>query len=71
MLSGPYHCLLELVRPDNRRRDGSNFFKVPEDFLVRIGIIKDDSLCEKGTFLWIKGEGAPESGCRFTVWDAI
>ena len=70
MLLGEYHCLLELVRPDNRRRDGSNYFKVPEDFLTRIGMIKDDSFCEKGTFLWVKGEGAPPHGCRFTIWDA-
>lgn len=70
MLCGEYHCLLELVRPDNRRRDGSNFFKAPEDFLVRIGLIRDDSDCSKGTFMWIKGEGEPEFGCRITVWDA-
>ena len=70
MLCGDFHCLLELVRPDKRRRDGDNYWKAPMDYAVRIGLIKDDSLCQKGTFLWIKGEGAPQHGCRITVWDA-
>jgi hypothetical protein len=69
MLCGKYECLLELVRPDKRRRDGSNFFKAPEDYLVRIGLIRDDSDCERGTFAWVKGDGAPPYGCRLTVWD--
>lgn len=67
-LCGSYQCLLELVRPDNRRRDGSNYFKVPEDFAVRVGLVKDDSFCEKGTFMWVSADKLPY-GCRFTVWD--
>ena len=69
MLMGKYNCLLELVAPDNRRRDGSNYFKAPEDFAVRVGLMKDDSMCEKGTFLWIRDSGGPLYGCRFTIWD--
>lgn len=70
MLLGEYHCLLELVRPDNRRRDGSNYFKAPEDFLTRVGLIKDDSFCMKGTFVWRKSDADLSQGCRVTIWDA-
>lgn len=69
MLMGEYECLLELVRPDNRRRDGSNYFKAPEDFAVRVGLMKDDSYCIKGTFMWVKADVALPHGCRFTLWD--
>jgi hypothetical protein len=69
-LIGEYHCLLELAAPDRRRRDGSNMFKAPEDYAVRIGLIKDDSLCIKGTFVWCRGEDKPPYGCRLTIWDA-
>lgn len=70
MLEGEYHCLLEIVRPDKRRRDGSNYFKAPEDFLTRVGLIKDDSFCTKGTFAWVSGDGAPPYGARMTIWEA-
>ena len=70
ILCGDFHCLLELVRPDKRRRDGDNYFKAPLDFSTRIGLIKDDSFSERGTYAWVSGEGAPMYGCRLTLWDA-
>jgi len=71
MLCGKFHCLLELYTSDGRRRrDGDNRFKAPLDYAVRVGIIKDDSYCEKGTFMWTTPETAPPYGCRLTVWDA-
>lgn len=70
MLLGKFHALLELYRPDKRRRDGDNFWKASLDYIVRIGLIKDDSYCEKGTFCWVSESDAPPYGCRLTVWDA-
>lgn len=69
-LGGKFHCLLELVAPDKRRRDGDNYFKAPLDFATRIGLISDDSMSEKGTYLWIRDGLGPPSGCRLTIWDA-
>ena len=69
MLYGNFNCLLELVRPDNRRRDGDNYFKAVLDYGTRVGLIKDDCFCQKGTFAWTTGDGSPPHGCRLTIWD--
>lgn len=69
MLCGEFECLLELVRPDKRRRDGDNHFKAVLDYGTRVGLFTDDSLCQKGTFIWVTGADAPPHGCRLTVWD--
>jgi Holliday junction resolvase RusA-like endonuclease len=68
-LVGEFHALLELYPPDKRRRDGDNYFKAPMDYATRIGLIKDDSYCTKGTFHWIRGENGFGVGCRLTIWD--
>ena len=71
ILLGNFNCLLELVRPDNRRRDGDNYFKAPLDFAVRAGLIKDDSYCQRGTFAWVSGDASViPHGCRLTLWEA-
>ena len=36
-------------RPDNRRRDVFNLEKAVSDFLVKHGILADDTLIERGT----------------------
>lgn len=70
MLCGKFHCLLELYTSDGRkRRDADNRMKVPLDFATRIGLIVDDSYCEKGTFMWVSEADAPPHGCRLTLWD--
>lgn len=71
MLLGKFHCLLEIYTSDGRkRRDADNRMKVPLDYATRIGLIKDDSYCERGTFAWVKAEDAPPHGARLTIWDA-
>lgn len=41
----PVRVVYNLYTPDhNRRRDISNYIKVPEDFLVYCGVIKDDDM---------------------------
>lgn len=70
MLVGNFHCLLELVAPDKRRRDGDNYFKCPLDFATRMSLIKDDSYCMKGTFVWVTTPLLPQCGCRLSLWEA-
>jgi Holliday junction resolvase RusA-like endonuclease len=72
ILYGDFHCLLELVRPDKRRRDGDNYFKAPLDYATRVGLITDDSHCQRGTFAWVSGDASvkPTYGCRLTMWEA-
>ena len=43
-------------RPDKRRRDASNYIKAPEDLLVSLGIIEDDSLVEGCSSFWVPGQ---------------
>jgi Holliday junction resolvase RusA-like endonuclease len=70
MLLGKFACLLELYTSDGRKRaDADNRIKSVLDYATRVGLIKDDSYCEKGTFMWVSAEAAPEYGCRLTLWD--
>jgi Holliday junction resolvase RusA-like endonuclease len=70
MLCGKFHALLELYTSDGRRRkDVDNRTKAVLDFATRIGLIKDDSYCEKVTSMWVPAEVAPPNGCRLTIWD--
>lgn len=57
-ISGPYAMEISLVRPDERRRDASNYIKAVEDLLVWLGITADD--CENQYVLarWVK-KGPP------------
>ena len=43
-ITGPVVIFYEFERRDKRKRDLSNLIKAPEDFLVKCGIIEDDSL---------------------------
>lgn len=70
MLCGKFAALLELYTSDGRKRkDVDNRTKAVLDFAVRVGLIKDDSHCEKVTSMWVKADGAPQYGCRLTLWD--
>jgi crossover junction endodeoxyribonuclease RusA len=51
-IHGPVSLTFTFGRPDKRRRDVFNLVKAPEDFLVKHGIIEDDSLVERGTVQW-------------------
>ena len=42
-ITGPYHMVIELDRPDKRGRDVSNYAKAIEDSLVICKAIRDDS----------------------------
>lgn len=42
-VDGPFRLVIEVGRPDNRRRDVTNLIKPIEDLLKRAGAIKDDS----------------------------
>lgn len=42
-ITGPYHMVIELDRPDKRGRDVSNYAKALEDSLVLCRVIRDDS----------------------------
>ncbi len=59
-IAGAYAIHVEIDRPDNRRRDLSNFLKVLEDTIVAQGLVEDDSLCERIKMRWTqKIEGRP------------
>lgn len=60
---GTYTMTIELARPDNRRRDASNYIKTLEDLLVRHGVVADDSLAQSVTSKWVNSDVA----CRVTV----
>lgn len=69
-ITGPYHMVIELDRPDKRGRDVTNYAKAPEDALVVSGVIRDDSDAlsvmlkwsdrptGKGAMAWIEIEAA-------------
>ena len=60
---GTYTMTIELARPDNRRRDASNYIKILEDLLVRHGVVDDDSLAQSVTSRWVVAAVA----CRVVV----
>ena len=60
---GTYSMTIELSRPDNRRRDASNYVKTLEDLLVRHGVVDDDSLAQSVTSKWVTSDVA----CRVVV----
>lgn len=53
---GTYAMTIELCRPDNRRRDASNYVKILEDLLVRHGVVADDSLAQSVTSKWVTSD---------------
>lgn len=48
----PVKLQIALGRPDRRKREPSNYIKAPEDFLVRMGMIMDDSQVEDVRAYW-------------------
>lgn len=40
---GPVECAIDLLTPDNRRRDADNYSKAILDALVDAGVLRDDS----------------------------
>lgn len=51
-------------KPDKRKRDLDNLFKGPNDFLVALGIIEDDSLIHQ-----LSGEWGDIVGCVVLIED--
>jgi hypothetical protein len=52
-ISGKYILEVYIRRPDNRRRDLDNVaFKAVSDFLVKAGLIRDDSDCVRLVAEW-------------------
>jgi len=52
-IEGPYAFSMRVARPDKRRRDLSNLLKSMEDLLVALGIVVDDSQCQRIEAQWI------------------
>jgi crossover junction endodeoxyribonuclease RusA len=50
--SQPVQVTYTFGRPDKRRRDVFNLEKAVSDFLVKHGILTDDTLIERGTVQW-------------------
>ncbi len=48
----PVSLTLSFGRPDNRRRDISNYIKSVEDLLVKHNVIEDDSLVHRLVAVW-------------------
>ena len=68
MLPGKFEAVIQIFTKDGRKRkDADNRIKVVFDFAMRVGLIKDDSYCEKVTAEWVPEEAAPQSGCRLTL----
>ena len=51
-IDGPYALILRVGKPDNRRRDLSNTLKPLEDLLVAMGVVRDDSDCQRIETSW-------------------
>lgn len=62
-ITGPYHAVIELQRPDKRGRDVSNYAKAIEDSLVLCRVVRDDADCLSLMMKWsdqkpVKGANA-------------
>lgn len=66
-LEGPFVALLELRRPDKRRRDSDNLMKVPLDFASRLGLIEDDSNALWNLSGWTADPERAPYGARLTL----
>jgi Holliday junction resolvase RusA-like endonuclease len=56
---GAYTMHMMLNRPDNRRRDCTNYIKSAEDLVAAAGFIDGDYLCQKFTIEWVRGQSVP------------
>jgi Holliday junction resolvase RusA-like endonuclease len=57
-IAGFYAMEIQLVRPDKRRRDASNYIKPVEDLLVSLGITDDDCENQLVSAQWVE-KGPP------------
>lgn len=64
--SGPVTFTLQVRRPDARKRDASNLLKAPEDLMVALCILRDDSQIVRSSAEWV--EEGPE-GARIVIDD--
>lgn len=53
-ITGPYRLVVNLRRPDKRRRDLDNLLKAVSDSLVHEGVVESDHLCERLEAGWVK-----------------
>lgn len=58
----PVSIAYKFGAPNKKKRDIDNLFKAPNDLLVSVGAIADDSLIHK-----ISGEWADISGCEVEI----
>ena len=58
-VEGPYHLQIELVRPDNRKRDVGNYDEAIFDLLSTHGITPDDSLAQSLMVRWSDAQDGP------------
>lgn len=57
---GPFHIMIEVDRPDRRKRDVDNLSKGILDCLKMAGVIDDDSLAQSVTMKWATLMTAPK-----------
>lgn len=55
-LDGPFSVHIMVNRPDNRARDIDNLCKPILDAVAASGLIENDSLCQKLTIEWVRGQ---------------
>ena len=60
--NSPVSVAYKFGAPDKKRRDIDNLFKGPNDLLVSVGAIVDDSLIHR-----ISGEWADIQGCEVSI----
>lgn len=52
VFTGPVKMTMRFGRPDRRKRDLMNYWKAPEDFCVKAGLINDDSQVVEAHAKW-------------------
>ncbi len=66
---GEFVPILELWTTDRRRRrDCDNRLKVPLDYVVRLGLVQDDSFSRFGVSGWIDSPQDSPHGARLTIY---
>ena len=51
-IAGPYALIVQVGKPDNRRRDLDNLTKAVNDLIVSTGAVRDDSDCQRIQIGW-------------------
>ena len=65
-IEGPYAFHMKVQRPDRRARDLGNLEKVTHDLCVSLGLVEDDSLCQRIVLEW--DDVPPARDARVKVW---